>query len=208
MKTPQLALIVCVAAALVLSGALAAMEQGDVATTEPVASEASETDASARYPCEHQQQFREFDFWIGEWEVRNAEGELAGHNVIEASQRGCVLIENWTGAAGGTGTSMNYLDRTTDEWVQLWTDSSGGQINIRGGMTDHGMLLTGRIHYVSRDVTAPFRGLWTPQADGRVRQFFEQSNDGGESWEPWFEGFYNRVEPGDDGREQANETDK
>jgi hypothetical protein len=38
----------------------------------------------------------------------------------------------------------------------------------------------------------PFRGLWTPLPDGRVRQFFEQSNDGGETWVPWFEGFYTR----------------
>ena len=28
--------------------------------------------------------------------------------------------------------------------------------------------------------------------DGRVRQFFEQSNDEGETWSPWFEGFYTR----------------
>jgi hypothetical protein len=28
--------------------------------------------------------------------------------------------------------------------------------------------------------------------DGRVRQYFEQSNDDGATWEPWFEGFYTR----------------
>jgi len=27
---------------------------------------------------------------------------------------------------------------------------------------------------------------------GCVRQFFEQSDDGGETWAPWFEGFYTR----------------
>jgi len=30
--------------------------------------------------------------------------------------------------------------------------------------------------------------------DGRVRQFFEQSTDGGETWTTWFEGFYTRKE--------------
>jgi len=49
---------------------------------------------------------------------------------------------------------------------------------------------------VSNGVTAPFRGLWTPQPDGRVRQFFEQSDDGGKTWKPWFEGFYTRVGAG------------
>lgn len=149
---------------------------------------------TAAYPCAQEDEFREFDFWIGEWEVHTADGKLAGHNRIESSQQGCVLIENWTGAGGSTGVSMNFLDKATGEWVQLWTDAGGGQIHIRGGLTGDGMLLEGQIHYVSNGTTAPFRGLWTPLPDGRVRQFFEQSNDGGKTWEPWFEGFYARVE--------------
>lgn len=36
-------------------------------------------------------------------------------------------------------------------------------------------------------------GEWTvTTADGRVRQFFEESTNGGESWTTWFEGFYTR----------------
>ena len=155
---------------------------------------AEEEAAQAPAPCEDQEKFREFDFWVGHWEVRNASGELAGRNVIEAAHRGCVLVENWTSASGGTGMSMNWLDHEKDEWVQVWLDSSGGQIEIRGGMTEEGMQLTGQIHYTSNGTTAPFRGLWTPLADGRVRQFFEQSNDGGETWQTWFEGFYTRIE--------------
>ncbi|MEX2495343.1 MAG: hypothetical protein WD448_04595 [Woeseia sp.] len=181
---------------LILSAA--ADDLDDAAIAEPAATPVS------RFPCEHQEEFRDFDFWIGHWEVRDPEGELAGHNVIEAAQRGCVLIENWNGAGGSTGTSMNYFDQATDEWVQLWTDAGGGQINIRGGMTEAGMLLEGQIHYVSSKTTAPFRGLWTPQPDGRVRQFFEQSNDGGRTWEPWFEGFYSRIEQGDDDLDTAD----
>lgn len=149
--------------------------------------------SKAAYPCEHQEQFREFDFWAGEWDVHDASGQLAGRNVIAASHRGCVLVENWTSASGGTGMSMNWLDHEKDEWVQVWIDSSGGQIEIRGGLTDEGMRLTGQIHYTGNGTTAPFRGLWTPLPDGRVRQFFEQSNDGGETWQPWFEGFYSRA---------------
>jgi hypothetical protein len=149
--------------------------------------------SEAAYPCEHEKAFRAFDFWVGEWDVHDQSGQLAGRNVIEASQHGCVLVENWTSASGGTGMSMNWLDHEKDEWVQVWIDSSGGQIEIRGGLTDEGMRLTGRIHYTGNDTTAPFRGLWTPLPDGRVRQFFEQSGDGGETWQPWFEGFYSRA---------------
>jgi hypothetical protein len=146
----------------------------------------------AAYPCEHDEAFSAFDFWIGEWDVHGTGGTYAGSNVIERAERGCVLIENWTSASGGGGMSINYLDKVNGEWVQIWNDASGSQINIRGGITEEGMLLVGTIHYVANNSTSPFRGLWTLLPDGRVRQFFEQSADGGETWTSWFEGFYTR----------------
>ncbi len=150
----------------------------------------------AAYPCEHDGQFSEFDFWVGKWDVHVASGAVAGHNEITREQHSCVLIENWTSATGGGGMSINYVDKIAGEWVQVWNDASGSQINIRGGMTEEGMLLTGTIHYVAIAQTKPFRGLWTPLEDGRVRQYFEQMDDDGETWVPWFEGFYSRSETG------------
>ncbi len=145
------------------------------------------------YPCEHDERFRRFDFWVGTWEVHVADGRLAGRNRIEKSQRGCVLIEHWESVQGTTGMSINYFDAAASEWVQVWNDAAGNQIDIRGGLTEDGMRLSGRIHYVASGKSADFRGLWTPLDDGRVRQFFEQSNDGGDTWTPWFEGFYTRT---------------
>ncbi len=103
--------------------------------------------------------------------MQTADGVVAGSNVIESTHRSCVLIENWTSAS---------------------------QINIRGGMTEKGMLLVGEIHYVAQNTSVPFRGLWTPLPDGKVRQFFEQLNDDGVSWNTWFEGFYTRKSAGQD----------
>lgn len=188
MKTP-----VRVLSGVLLYVAWAALSPAAVAQAPQNGAEAEPAPGS-RFPCEEQDKFREFDFWIGEWDVHTADGRLAGRNVIESAHRGCVLIERWTGAGGSTGTSMNYFDAAADEWVQLWTDAGGSQITIRGGLTPAGMRLEGQIHYVSNGTTAPFRGLWTAQPDGRVRQFFEQSSDDGETWEPWFEGYYSRSE--------------
>ena len=146
------------------------------------------------YPCEDNEAFAEFDFWVGEWDVHGPAGGFAGTNSIQKEERGCVLLERWENSAGGTGQSINYVDGITGEWVQVWNAEGGSQINIRGGMTDDGMLLTGTLHTIGNDTTIPFRALWTLLPDGRVRQFFEQSTDGGETWTTWFEGFYTRKE--------------
>lgn len=161
----------------------------------PALAAAQEAGTEASAPC-RDEAFRAFDFWVGSWEVRTPDGRLAGHNRIDSAQNGCVLVEHWTGAAGNTGMSMNYLDRTRDEWVQLWTGAEGSQVLIRGGPTEEGMLLEGHIHYVGNGTTAKFRGSWTLLPDGRVRQFFEESADGGKTWKPWFEGFYSRIDQG------------
>lgn len=144
------------------------------------------------YPCENDAAFRAFDFWLGDWDVHVANGTYAGSNRIERAERGCVLTENWRSASGGTGSSINYVDGITGDWVQVWNDASGSQINIRGGMSEDGMRMIGTIHYLNNGTTAGFRGLWTLLPDGRVRQFFEQQSADGATWAPWFEGFYSR----------------
>ncbi len=157
---------------------------------------AQDSDAAAAVPppgnpCEDDEAFDAFDFWLGEWVVHGPGGQFAGTNVISKELRGCQLVENWSSATGMTGSSINYLDRITNEWVQIWNDEYGGQINIRGGMTEDGMALSGTIHYIGNNTTFEFRALWTPLDDGRVRQFFEQKNADGE-WFTWFDGYYTR----------------
>ncbi len=156
--------------------------------------EASSSPAPQAPPCEQREEFNQFDFWVGEWDVHVANGTLAGTNSIKKTQAGCALLENWLGASGNPGMSVNYYDIATDEWVQVWNSAGGVQIDIRGGLTDDGMLLAGQINYVSNGVIAAFRGLWTPLADGRIRQFFEQYNEESKTWAPWFEGFYTKID--------------
>lgn len=145
-------------------------------------------------PCVYSDKHREFDFWIGEWTVYNPQEQLAGTNSIQPAEGHCVLIERWTGSSGSTGMSINYYDPGKDKWVQQWIAPGGGVIFIEGGLDKNGaMVLAGTITTVQGQ-TSPFRGTWTPLPDGRVRQFFEQSNDGGSSWTPWFDGYYVRQE--------------
>ena len=126
------------------------------------------------------------------WTAALADGTFQGTNSITSDYRNCVLVEDYATPTGFVGMSINYLDHEAGEWVQIWSDSSGSQINIRGGLTGEGMRLVGTIHYIGSDTTVPFRGTWTSLEDGRVRQFFEQYNAETEAWDTWFEGFYTR----------------
>ncbi len=156
-------------------------------------------DKNAR-PCMYDEKYREFDFWLGEWEVYGTldkSGPKAGHNSITRAEQGCLILENWQGAGGTTGMSMNYYDGIKGQWVQRWVSGGGTVIDYAGGLIEqdgkNAMRLVGKIYYAS-DLQQPqirdFRGTWSSLDDGVVQQFFEESIDGGETWYPWFKGFY------------------
>lgn len=135
--------------------------------------------------------FREFDFWLGEWEVRDAAGKIAGENRISMEVNGCVIVEHWRGAKGGTGQSLNYYDPAEKRWKQLWI-GLGLMLHMEGAFADGSMRLEGPLQYLEQGRTTTLRGTWTPLSDGRVRQHFEESVDGGKNWTTWFDGYYMR----------------
>ena len=149
------------------------------------------TAAPPRYNCNEVTEHRQFDFWLGDWEVVDRNGILAGRNTISRNEHGCLFVEHWRGTSGPEGQSINFFDPETGQWRQIWI-SGTNRIDIAGGWNDGTMTMVGSIYYSSNGAKVPFRGRWTPMEDGRVRQFFEQQNRAGE-WRPWFEGFYQRV---------------
>lgn len=132
---------------------------------------------------------RQFDFWAGEWEV-TANGQRAGGNVITVRQNGCLLHENWTGASGSTGESLNFYDRSTKTWNQVWVDTNGLVLRLSGGFADDRMTLSGETR--GPNGTARQRITWFRNADGTVRQLWESSQDGGTTWTTAFDGLYRR----------------
>jgi hypothetical protein len=145
-------------------------------------------------PCA-QAEHRQFDFWIGEWTVTGPGGKLAGSNRIERIEGGCGLQENWTGAGGGTGRSLNAWSPQDGKWHQTWLSNQGLWLELAGGLRDGAMVMEGRT-IDRKKQTVLERVTWTPQPDGRVRQFWEQSRDGGKTWTVAFDGMYSREKPG------------
>lgn len=141
--------------------------------------------------------WRDFDFWIGDWEVYDPNtGNKAGDNRIEKRENGCLILEHWKSIAGGSGISMNFYDPLQQKWRQVW-QSAAAFIDYSGGLDEQGrMLLEGTIYYNASGQSAPFRGRWTAQNDGSVLQEFWQYDAASDSWSSWFRGEYRKSESG------------
>jgi hypothetical protein len=141
-------------------------------------------------PCAGEQ-YRQFDFWVGSWDV-TADGQPAGHNEIRKIHGGCALAESWLSARGNfSGSSLNTYDRATDRWHQTWVDTAGTLLELDGGFSGGRMVLSGQRPGPDGTVVK-HRIAWTPNEDGTVRQHWQTSVDG-ESWTTVFDGLYTRA---------------
>ena len=135
----------------------------------------------------------DFDFWLGEWNVTTPDGKPAGRRRIESVAGGYGLLENWTAdpaAGGGDGKSLNCDNAAKQQWQQFWVGRGGGVLELAGGLVDGNMVLSGS--HVIRGLALIEGITWTPHADGTVRQFWEQSRDGGKTWQSSFDGHYRK----------------
>jgi hypothetical protein len=130
-------------------------------------------------------EYRQFDFWIGTWDVRPASQPEAApmSNVITSEDDGCVIRERWKGARM-TGQSVNIYDRSRGKWHQTWVDSTGGLHEYWGTRRPDGVMafegdLPPRRPGEGRVST---RMTFFPLASDKVRQLAESSNDGGKTW--------------------------
>ena len=134
---------------------------------------------------------RQFDFWIGDWDVKGPAGKVAGHNVITSIHGGCVVLERWKGAGGVTGSSFNVYDPERRKWRQTWVDSTGGILDLEGEFVDGRMVLASAPGAsTKRGADAMNRITWQLLPDGRVRQHWEVSPDRGATWKTAFDGYY------------------
>jgi hypothetical protein len=134
---------------------------------------------------------RQFDFWIGQWEVYdNKSAARVGASLIEKLYGGCALRENWS-QPGFAGGSLNIYDAADGKWHQTWVDQSGARREFAGGVTGGKMVLTAtsRIRQVP-DRPVLVRLTFTPNADGTVRQHSDYSADNGASWSKRYDFLY------------------
>jgi hypothetical protein len=143
-------------------------------------------------PCAATPENRQFDFWVGEWEVQNPQGRPAGTSSVQLILGDCTIFENWTSASGTySGKSFNIYNSSLKKWQQFWTDDKGGVLEFTGEYKD------GELRYAGESLDQKgnrvmHRLTFFNLSPTRVRQLWEQSTDGGKTWTTAFDGLYVR----------------
>ncbi len=141
-------------------------------------------------PCEFDPTARQFDYWIGEWDVYTQQGQKAGTNSIQRIEDGCLLMENWSGIYGGTGKSINFFDNSIKAWRQIWVDNRGSSSEFRGQYQDSVMDFRGEKTF--QGVKAKTRLRFFFMSSEKVRQLSERSTDDGKTWQTNYDFIYIR----------------
>ena len=135
-------------------------------------------------PCAYTSENRQFDFWLGEWNVETTQGGVpSGQSKIELILADCVVLENWQSNGNPySGKSYNIYNAALKRWEQFWVDNAGGNIFFYGGLKD------GVMDYYTDELPQPDgtklkRHLqFFPLGPDKVRQFSQGSTDGGKTW--------------------------
>jgi hypothetical protein len=135
-------------------------------------------------------EYRQFDFWVGEWQVHRKDGSVAGINRITQEYGGCVIHEHYATGRGYSGESLNTYDAPRKVWHQSWVDDSGLLLTLEGHLRGNNMVLEG-VSPQPDGAQSKQRITWTPNADGSVRQLWEATDATGK-WSIVFDGLYTK----------------
>jgi hypothetical protein len=153
--------------------------------------------AEAQTPCSDSLH-RQFDFWIGEWEVYNLKGQKAGDSRISLILDSCIVLEEWTsaGMAQGVryaGKSFNTYNRSSRQWQQTWVDNVGGTTEyLKGKFANRVMVFETNPFYFKKDSMAVRRLSFYNLGPEKVRQHGEISKDGTRTWTTEYDLEYRR----------------
>jgi hypothetical protein len=140
-------------------------------------------------PCQSPE-YRQFDFWIGEWEVSwpasPASGRQAGKgaNRVESALGDCVVVENFDGSPGMQlrGMSVSTYDARSRQWKQTWVDNTGGYLDFTGRFQGGEMVLTRRATLPDGKPILQ-RMVWKNIRPDSFDWSWERSEDKGKTWQ-------------------------
>lgn len=144
-------------------------------------------------PCAADAQGRALDFWLGHWTVSDGEQPNRATSVVSLQLGECLVVENWSDAAGHRGENLFGYNLDSKTWGGMFADNRGhihifAQGTVAGNRAEfdggsrgpNGKEILNRISIV-RDTTDDIEQTW------------QQSADGGITWRTVFQGKYSRA---------------
>ncbi len=132
--------------------------------------------------------YRQFDFWLGEWEAFGKNEQKAGDSKISLILDSCIILEEWTSASVNkgiryAGKNFNTYNAATRQWQQTWVDNAGGSNEyLKGKFEDNKIIYTSSPFPFSKDTMAIRKMTFTNLNPDKLRQHGEISKDNGISW--------------------------
>ena len=141
----------------------------------------------AQKPCESNPKYNEFDFWIGQWNVYDLKGNLAGTSKISNILDNCIILEEWTSSNAQqglvfAGKSYNTYNASSGQWQQTWVDNLGGTTEFLTGKFENNSMQFLSRPFKNGKNTSIRRLTFYKLGNGFVRQFGEISNDDGKTF--------------------------
>jgi ketosteroid isomerase-like protein len=139
-------------------------------------------------------EYRQFDFWIGDWDVFDVDSpaKQVARVHVDRILDGCVLREDYQDTDGHQGQSFSIYDASRKVWHQSWVTNRGQLLQLDGGPQASGMSLRA-VEQIDNGKDKQIRGTWRP-VEGGVRETAATSMDGGTTWNPWFDLLFRRHE--------------
>lgn len=167
-----------------------------------VAGAAADTPPSARCSAI---EYRQFDFWIGDWDTFEAE-DVNGPSIARAQitplVNGCALHERYEQSDGLVGDSILSFDPVRRQWQQTWVTNRGAIMVLWGELRDGALVLEGEVH-LHDGATVLQRITWRAEGEA-VRESAVLSRDRGAHWEPAFDVLFRRHEARSESNDPAN----
>jgi tetratricopeptide (TPR) repeat protein len=135
-------------------------------------------------------EMRQFDFWIGEWDVFNPQGIQSGTSKIDLILADCVILENWTDRFGSQGKSFNKFNSANKTWEQFWVDEQGTTTYYHGKL--EGKNIVFHADPTPDGKTGERTMTFFNLGPDKVRQLGQITNDGGKTWTTQFDLTYVR----------------
>ena len=150
-----------------------------------------QSDSKTTGVAEKTDEKRQFDFWIGDWDVSWGEDQR-GTNHVYAILDGQAIQENFDGRPAITlkGISVSTYDPNRRKWRQTWVDNEDGYFDLTGEFKDNQMTL-----YAQRqtgETLIHYRMLFYNITSEQFGWRWDRSTDG-QDWAPAWEIHYQRM---------------